>query len=201
MTRVKICGITNSEDANLALDLGADALGFIFYPDSPRYISPPAVREIVDTLPPFVSTVAVMVNPTAVQINECLAISGCNVLQIHGDLPADWQPCCPLIRVCSVADVDDLAEMSNYRRAAAILLDTRVAGLYGGSGKVFDWELAVAAKKYHPSLILAGGLTPANISAAISTVAPYAVDISSGVELEPGKKDAKLLRELFAQIG
>lgn len=201
MTRVKICGITNSEDANLAVKLGADALGFIFYPASPRYITPLAAREIVNSIPPFVSTVAVMVKPTAEQISECLAISGCQVLQIHGEIPAEWQPCCPLIRVCSVANVGDLAVLAEYRSASAILLDTRVAGLYGGTGKVFDWELALEAKKYHPSLILAGGLTSANISEAIKRVSPYAVDISSGVELKPGIKDALLLHELFDNIG
>lgn len=200
MTKVKICGITNSVDADLAVEYGADALGFIFYPPSPRNIIPADAREIISRLPPFVNTVAVMVEPTAEQINECLAISSCRVLQIYGKIPDSWLPTCPVIRVCSVANADDLSVIADFNAASAILLDTRVADLYGGSGKVFDWLLAIQAKQYHRLLILAGGLTPDNIRTAISTVAPYAVDVNSGVERYPGKKDAQLLRKLFTEI-
>ncbi|MHB9024307.1 MAG: phosphoribosylanthranilate isomerase [Armatimonadota bacterium] len=200
--RVKICGITQPDDALLAAEFGADALGFIFYPKSPRYVTPEAAREIIERLPPFVTPVAVVVNETAEEIHRVMTISGCQVVQLHGDEPPElietltW----PAIKSCAVSAPDDLAPIARYPLARAILLDTRVAGQYGGTGQTFDWTIAREARRYGKPIILAGGLTPDNIADAIRAGEPWAVDVSSGVEQEPGKKDPEKLRRLFVAI-
>jgi phosphoribosylanthranilate isomerase len=200
--RVKICGITNREDALLAVELGADALGFIFYPRSPRYLDPAAARAIIDVLPPFVTPVAVLVNESAATIADIMRRSGCRVAQLHGDEPPAlletlaW----PVIKGLPVAAPADLVALDRYPAARALLLDTKVAGQYGGTGATFDWTLARDAKACGRPIILAGGLTPDNIADAIRVAHPHAVDLSSGVELSPGKKDPEKLRRLFAAI-
>lgn len=200
--RVKICGITIREDALLAAELGADALGFIFAPSSPRYLSPEAARAIVDTLPPFVTPVAVMVNEPLARVEEILTLSGCRVAQLHGDTPTDllaalaW----PVVQAVSVAVAEDLAPLSRYPHARAFLLDTKVAGQHGGTGQTFDWTLARQARGAGKPIILAGGLNPDNIADAIAVAQPDAVDLSSGVEREPGKKDHARLRALFVAL-
>ncbi len=201
-TRVKICGITNADDAGLAVALGADALGFIFYPRSPRYLSPAAARAIIDHLPAAVLPVAVVVNETVESVRTILAESGCRIAQLHGQEPPAFLDAVgqPAIKAFSVATEADLASIPAYAGARAILLDTKVAGQHGGTGMPFDWTLARAASACGLPIILAGGLNPENIAEAIRIARPFAVDVSSGVEREPGRKDPARLRALFAAI-
>jgi phosphoribosylanthranilate isomerase len=175
-TRVKICGITTWEDARLSVDLGASALGFNFYPLSPRAISPADAWSIIRRLPPFVEAVGVFVNWPPLVVGALARSLRLGSVQLHGTEPA--------LEV-SVAD--------------AILLDGFARGLHGGTGRTLDWKLARAASQYG-RIILAGGLTPANIAEAIQVAQPYAVDVASGVEARPGRKDPAKLRALFQAI-
>lgn len=200
MTRVKICGITNHEDAHVAVDAGADALGFIFYPGSPRYVTPESVREITRTLPPFVTTVGVFVNETPEHIDEVLRVSGVRVPQLHGEEPPEYLKALPgaikAVRVRSAADIEGLAA---YRDASALLLDAWCETQYGGTGECFNWSLAEGAAQYG-RLVVAGGLTPANVGEAVAKLHPYAVDVSSGVERDKGLKDHALVREFIRTV-
>ncbi|MDD2902012.1 MAG: phosphoribosylanthranilate isomerase [Syntrophales bacterium] len=202
MIRVKICGITNLEDALLAAVLGADALGFIFYPPSPRSVAPDAARAIIAQLPPFVSTVGVFVDEAADTVKKLAATVGLNWLQLQGKEPPEY--CRALdrrvIKVFRVQDEKSLADLAAYQGAAqAFLLDTYKKGQVGGTGETFNWDLALEAKKYGP-IILAGGLTAENVAQAISVAQPAAVDVASGVEAAPGKKDPVKLQAFFAAI-
>ena len=176
--RTKICGITRREDARLAAALGADALGFVFAAGSPRCVTPEAARAIIDALPPFVTPVAVLVDEPLARIREIMAASGCRVAQLHGSEPPalldalEW----PAVKALSVATAEDLAPLSSYPNARAFLLDTKVAGRHGGTGQTFDWTLARRAAGGGTPIILAGGLNPENIVAAIRTAAPYGID-------------------------
>lgn len=201
-TRVKICGITNIADAKLAVDLGADALGFIFFRQSPRYITPIAVKEIITNLPPFVTPVAVVVNESMAEVSSIMEISGCQIVQLHGaESPTFLERLAwPAIKSISVETVNDLVNLSLYHRACAILLDTKVTGLYGGTGATFDWEIVREARNFKRPVILAGGLSPENIVEALRVAQPDAIDISSGIEYEPGKKDAQRMSQLFHVI-
>ncbi len=186
--RVKICGVTRLEDAREALRLGADALGFNFWPGSRRFIAPAAARAIVRALPPLATTVGVLVDPSAEELASAVALSGVQVAQLHGDEPpelCDRAPV-PVVKALRVAGPEVLAALARYR-VAAFLLDAPGPG-YGGSGRTFDWELAREAARRAP-VILAGGLTPENVAAAIRAVRPYGVDVASGVESAPGVKD------------
>ncbi|HEY3376841.1 MAG TPA: phosphoribosylanthranilate isomerase [Armatimonadota bacterium] len=201
-TRVKICGITNLADAMLAVELGADALGFIFFRESPRYISPAAVRKIIDRLPPFVTPVAVVVNESIAQVSEIMSYSGCQIAQLHGDEPPEYlvRLAWPAIKGISIATVHDLALLSRYQQARAILLDSKVAGHYGGTGTSFDWQVARKAHAFGRPIILAGGLSPENIADAMRIAEPDAIDVSSSIEHAPGQKDPERLRQLFEVI-
>ena len=200
--RVKICGMTRLDDALLAAELGADALGFIFYPRSPRYLDPAAARAIIDRLPPFVTPVAVCVNEPLAVVNDIMTRSGCRLAQLHGDEPPAYLEALPwpAMKGLAVATAADLAPIAGYGHARAILLDTKVAGAYGGSGAAFDWQLARAARAYGRPIVLAGGLSPDNIAEAMRIAQPDAVDVNSGVELAPGQKDADRLQYLFAAM-
>jgi phosphoribosylanthranilate isomerase len=200
--RVKICGITNYDDAMLAVELGADALGFIFFPRSLRYIEPDAARAIIAALPPFVTPVAVVVNEPIATVSEIMSRSGCHLAQLHGNEPPGFleRLAWPAIKGISIASALDLVPLAAYTHARAILLDTKVAGQYGGTGTSFDWILARDAKSCGRPIIMAGGLNPENIVEAIRIAQPHAVDIGSGVEQVPGKKDPDRLRRLFAAI-
>lgn len=198
--RVKICGITNYEDALLATDLGADALGFIFAKGSPRTITPDAAGEIIFKLPPFIASVGVFVDSTAEDIQSIIELTGIRCVQLHGnESPSEFTKInVPIIKVFQVHEhfqVDTLLQFP----ASAYLLDTYVEGAAGGTGKTFDWNRAVAAKTYG-RIILAGGLTPGNIRDAVIKVQPYGVDISSGVESMPGKKNKLKLQKLFTEL-
>jgi phosphoribosylanthranilate isomerase len=196
--RYKICGITNMEDALAAVDAGADALGFIFYEKSPRYIPPIEAGEIIQKLPPFISAAGVFVNIERERIMEAAHESGIQALQFHGDetveFCAGWE--LPVIKAFRVQGRDTLIGMKEYS-TSAWLLDAYVPDQPGGTGAKFDWELARQAAENFPRIILAGGLTPANIAAAITQVRPYAVDVSSGVEVSPGRKDHQKMIEFI----
>ncbi|HSW64677.1 MAG TPA: phosphoribosylanthranilate isomerase [Dissulfurispiraceae bacterium] len=193
MLRIKICGITNAGDASAAVEYGADALGFVFYPKSPRSVPPETARMIIESLPPFITTVGVFVNETAETITRIKAETGINMVQLHGEEPpsfcSEWPRIIKAFRIAAMSDLDSLAQYS----ASAFLLDTYSPAEHGGTGQIFNWEVAVEAKRYG-RIILAGGLTPDNIAQAVAKVKPYGVDVSSGVEREKGKKDLDKLR-------
>lgn len=193
---VKICGITNLADAQAAVDAGADALGFMFYEPSARHITPAAAREIIAQLPPRVAKVGVFVNASAETIRRIAAECGLDTLQLHGEetleFCAQFAPL-KVWKAIRVRDESSLGALPDYK-TDAWLLDSYVAGQKGGTGEKFNWELAIAAKDLGRPIILAGGLTPENIATAVRQVRPFGVDVSSGVESGPGKKDAAKVR-------
>ncbi len=195
MARIKICGITNIEDAITAIEYGADALGFVFYPKSPRNITHETARSIIQSLPPFITTVGVFVDEDVSIIEKTLLYTGLSAVQLHGSEPPER---CNLsrkvIKAIRIKDLSDLKSLNSYTNVSAYLLDTYSPHAYGGTGDVFNWEIAVDAKKFG-RIILAGGLTPDNIAEAVKTIQPYGVDVSSGVEGScKGKKDHKKLK-------
>ena len=198
--RVKVCGTTRLKDALLAVECGADAIGFIFYKKSPRYVTAKTAKEICSKLPPFVHRVGVFVNETADKINRIADRCGLDAVQLHGDeSPAFCKKIKRrVIKVVRVKNTASLKEMSRYA-VDAFLLDTYKEHQWGGTGKVFDWELATRAKKYGP-VILAGGLNPGNVKEAIQKVQPYGVDVSSGVEQSPGKKDPRKVKAFLKAL-
>ena len=199
---VKICGITNLMDAFTAVRLGADALGFIFAP-SPRRIAPQTAREIIRALPPFVKTVGVFVNETPASIWKVINDCGLDLIQLHGDeSPALCGELMPYtIKALRIKDESSLQTGQAYhRKVRALLLDTYSKEKAGGTGKTFDWKLAIKVKEQGSPIILSGGLAPANIVAAIQTVRPYAVDVNSGVEERPGQKSPTLIKDLMKNI-
>jgi len=189
MLRVKICGITNRDDALHAAACGADALGFVFFSGSPRCVTPEQVRAIAEVLPPFVSRVGLFVNESPERIRAIAGECGLDVLQLHGDeVPAACVfPPYRVIKGVRPRNSVDLAPLSAYP-VAALLVDAAVPGQFGGTGQRADWQLAAQLAAAH-RVILAGGLTPDNVVAAVQAVRPYGVDVSSGVESAPGKKD------------
>jgi len=199
MVRVKICGITNIEDALLAVELGADALGFVFAP-SPRKISPEAAREIIEALPPFVSRVGVFVNQVRDKVEKIAHLCNLDVLQLHGEESSSYCKAFELkvIKALRVKDSSVLDIISKYE-VDAFLLDTFIGDKHGGTGKTFDWKIAGEAKSFG-EVILSGGLTPENVNEAIVEVEPYGVDVSSGVEAYPGRKDPEKLRAFFNAV-
>lgn len=200
MTRVKICGITTAEDAADAVEAGADALGFVFVPGTPRAVPPEAVARIVATLPPFIATVGVFVNRPLQEILEIAAGCCLQAIQLHGEEPAEVARSIPVkvIKAVRVKDAESLRPLETYP-AHAFLLDTFVEGKPGGTGRVLPWELAAQAK-VPARIILSGGLRPDNVDQAIRLVRPYAVDVSSGVEMRPGRKDRQKVREFIAAV-
>ena len=202
MVRIKICGITNSEDALLAAELGAHALGFIFHKKSPRYVTPEKALSIIDQLPALVLTVGVFVDENPEAVREIAARAGLDWLQLHGNESPEY--CRALdrrvIKAFRIKNEDSLADLARYQGACqAFLLDTYKKGQIGGTGETFDWHLARQATKYGP-IILAGGLTPENVAAAVKIAQPAAVDVASGVEAAPGKKDPEKLRAFIAAM-
>jgi phosphoribosylanthranilate isomerase len=202
-TRVKICGITTWEDARLSIDLGASALGFNFYPLSPRATSPANAWSIIRRLPPFVETVGVFVDWPPLVVDALARALRLSSVQLHGaESPGEVDELIRTQRVIKAVRVKAgfrVASLARYRAADAILLDGFARGLHGGTGRTLDWKLARTARRYG-QIILAGGLTPENISEAIRVAEPYAVDVASGVEARPGRKDPARLRALFAAI-
>lgn len=189
-TKVKICGITNLADAQVAVEAGADAIGFIFYDQSPRYISIEAAAEISKKIPPHVLRVGVFVNAPEEFIFRAISEAGLTLLQFHGDEPPEF---CTQFGVMSMKafrmrNADSLAALADYQ-TDAYLLDAHSESSLGGTGEKFNWDLAVAAQEFGKPIFLAGGLTPENVMQAVQQAQPFAVDVSSGVESAPGKKD------------
>ena len=197
-TKIKICGITNLPDAQLAVELGADALGFIFYAKSPRYIPVSKAADICNALPTFVTKVGVFVDELEYEIEKALGECLLTALQFHGEEPPGFCVKFPAksIKAIRVRDEDSLRAAAEYD-VDALLLDTYTDTQHGGTGKTFDWSLAIKVKELGTPIILSGGLTTVNVQEAIRKVRPYAVDVSSGVEREPGKKDPEKLRRFI----
>ena len=190
--RVKVCGITRSEDAIAAVQCGVDAIGFVFWPHSTRYIDPESARRIAEVIPPFICTVGVYVDPDAAWVEETARAAKLNLLQFHGDESPEFcnqfpQPYIKAIRVKPDADLLQYAQ--RYGAAKGLLLDTYAADMPGGTGHAFDWQLI--PQQLSLPLILSGGLNPDNVARAIKQTQPWAVDVSSGVEASKGIKDEK----------
>lgn len=197
MTKVKICGITNLRDAESAVAYGADALGFVFAA-SPRQVSTATAKKINRAVGPWVATVGVFVNETAENIFRIVSECRLAAIQLHGDEPATFLSRLPGIKVIKafrVSDRADLRQVGLYK-ADAYLFDTRVDGAYGGSGKSFDWKI-LKSRQISKPVILSGGLNPNNVRVAIRMLEPYGVDVSSGVEKSPGRKDLKRMKEFI----
>ncbi len=194
MTEIKICGMTNIDDAMNAAQCGADALGFIFYPKSPRYVSPEAARDIIVKLPRDICKVGVFVNHEAKVIKEIMEFCGLEFIQLHGDESPGYCREFPESRV--IKAISKHASYLSDFPVRAILIDASHTKLYGGTGEKSDWNLAVAVKERYP-LILSGGLNLGNIEEALRIVSPDAVDINSGVELSPGRKDPEKVRKII----
>ena len=203
MARVKVCGITNLDDARACVEVGAYALGFNFYPKSPRYLPPLDAAEIIGQLPEGVFAVGVFVNERdSVAIKAAARMAGIHAVQLHGEESPSF--CNSLndlfiIKALRVGDGFHPAEAARFE-TDAILLDAFKAGLYGGTGEAFDWTVAARTKEFVRKLFLAGGLNATNIGRAIKTVQPYAVDVCSGVESSPGRKDPVKLRAFMDAI-
>lgn len=202
MTRVKICGITRHEDAMAAIDLGASALGFNFYPRSPRYISMRQAARIIENLPPFITKIGVVVNFGPARDIRRLALAlSLNGVQLQGEesraIVKALRPL-PVIKAFRVTEDFDLAVLKRYA-ATAILLDGMVPGKFGGTGKTFDWRVARQVARSH-RVLLSGGLTPVNVEKAILEARPYAVDVASGVESSPGQKDFRKMRAFMGAV-
>jgi phosphoribosylanthranilate isomerase len=206
LPRIKICGITNEADARLAAELGADAIGLNFYPGSPRHVQPNAVEGILRALPPFLEPVGVFVDQPLRQVFETLnRIGRIRTIQWYGDKPelCDAYPF-QLIPTFPVRDQDSLRTITGYlelcrglrKLPAAIAVDAHAQGQYGGTGRPIPWDLLADFQPGVP-LVLAGGLTPENVAEAIRIVRPYAVDVATGVECHPGKKDPELVRRFI----
>lgn len=200
MIKIKICGITNPEDALLAIEYGADALGFIFYRQSRRYVTPEKAKSIIDQLPPLILKIGVFVDEEAETIlktvNEC-RLDG---IQLHGNESPEF---CSKFRRRVIKGLrpqreDEIANIEEYK-VDAFLLDSYHPDMEGGTGTAFDWELAVAAKMFGVPVILAGGLNPENVADAVRLVKPYGIDVASGIESFQGKKDPEKLKEFIEQ--
>ncbi len=203
MVRVKICGITNWQDARAACDAGADALGFNFYEKSPRAISPADAWRIIRRLPPLIAPVGIFVNWTPSAVLSLAAALRLSAVQLHGDeQPGNVAACArhlPVIKAFRAGSGFRLAQFGCFAAASAFLLDAARRGQYGGTGRTTDWAVARRAARTR-LIILSGGLTPENVAEAVRCVRPYAVDVASGVESRPGKKDSGKLREFLREV-
>ncbi len=201
-TRIKICGMTNLNDALSALKAGADALGFVFYKQSPRYIEPEIASEIIRNLPPLVTVVGVFVNEQIDKVREIASYCLLDILQFHGfESPeyCEWYHN-RVIKAFRVKDASSMEEIKKYKdKVSGYLLDSYSEVAYGGTGSTFDWSVAREISRILP-VVLAGGLTPDNVAQAISEVQPYGVDVSSGVESAPGSKDMEKMRSFVESV-
>jgi phosphoribosylanthranilate isomerase len=201
---VKVCGITNAEDAMAAVEAGADALGFIFYEKSPRYVEPAVAGRIISELPPLVMPVGVFVNERLSTVRSVMDICGLAMAQLHGDENASYchelsRPAMKALRLKDRGSLLALAEYQGRGGVRGFVLDAFSEVAYGGTGEVTDWGLAAEVAKSTP-VLLAGGLTPDNVAEAIRSVRPYGVDVSSGVESAPGKKDHAKVRAFLDAV-
>ncbi len=205
-TRIKICGLREHEHVDTAISAGADALGFVLYPPSPRAITLSQCAALTQRIPAFVSTVALFVNPAREEVEAALAGARIDLLQFHGNEPESFCKSFgrPYVKALAVDDSFDLLQSGlHYASAAALLLDTPSAG-HGGSGKTFNWQLINTTNKPSataPRLVLSGGLTAANVADAVSAVRPFAVDVSSGVEISRGVKSSELIQNFCRAVG
>jgi phosphoribosylanthranilate isomerase len=200
-TEIKICGITRLEDALCAAACRADAVGFIFHPPSPRYVTPEAARAIIAALPEGIATVGVFVNRTHTEVEQTVEACGIDLIQLHGDESPAYCRLFPserVIKAVSPGTPEEVSALDLYD-VRAFLVDTRDGNRYGGTGKQCNWDFAKAIGERRP-LILAGGLDPGNIEAALAAVTPQAVDINSGCELAPGIKDHARIRRIVRLI-
>jgi phosphoribosylanthranilate isomerase len=200
MVKVKICGITSLEDALTSIEAGADAVGFVFYPLSPRHIFPEQAADIIRCLPSFVQTVGLFVNEEQSVVNTTADQCGLDIVQLHGEETPEY---CEYVRrrvikAFRVKDITTLDSLVQYH-VSGYLLDAWSPLALGGTGKTFNWEIAAEAANRGHRVILAGGLTPDNVAEAVRLVTPYAVDVSSGVECSPGRKDADKIRTFIIQ--
>jgi phosphoribosylanthranilate isomerase len=196
--KVKVCGITNAEDALAAIEAGADALGFIFYEKSPRYVVPAVAANIIAGLPPLVTPVGVFVNEGLATVRSIMEICRLAMAQLHGDENVSYcrELARPAMKALRLKDRGSLLALAEYQGRGGVrgfVLDTFSELAYGGTGQITDWGLAADVAKSTP-ILLAGGLTPENVTEAIRIVRPYGVDVSSGVESAPGKKDHAKMR-------
>jgi len=196
---VKICGITNEADALAAAEAGADAVGFMFYESSPRFVTPERVRPIAAALPARIAKVGVFVNKPMLEVKLLADLCGLDTLQFHGDEPPDYCRAFAERKVWKAIAVKDSASLGRLPlyEVDAWLLDAFVPGQRGGTGASFNWDLAGEANKLGHPILLAGGLTPGNVTDAVRRVQPWGVDVSSGVELSPGRKDPTKVREFI----
>jgi phosphoribosylanthranilate isomerase len=202
MTRVKICGITNTEDMLTAVEAGADALGFNFWPGSPRCVEPSEAASIIQAVPSQIWTVGVFVDERPERVLEIAAQTRLSVVQLHGsESPEIWErlSSLPRMKAFKVGPAFDVSELARYPSATAFLLDAAVPGMVGGTGRTFDWRKAEEAKRFG-NILLAGGLTAGNVAEAIIRVQPWGVDVCSGVESSPRKKSARLMREFIERV-
>jgi phosphoribosylanthranilate isomerase len=201
MTRVKVCGIRRLDDALLAVELGADALGFVCWPRSPRAVTVDQVRAITDALPPFVATVGVFVNQPPDEIRAAVTGARLTTIQLHGDEAASAYAglAAHVIKALPVGAGFTLSAVEDVPREMTVLLDAHDPERRGGTGRPIEWTVAAAAAKLRP-IVLSGGLTPDNVMRAVESVHPYAVDVSSGVESAPGVKDGTKLRAFFGAL-
>ena len=202
MTRIKICGITELEDARDAALLGADAIGLNFYPSSPRYIDPARAAKIIEKLPPFVTVVGIFVNHPDPQNLEDFALSlGLHAVQLHGNETPDYCSMIQRVKVIKAFRVDSSFRVDTLRNhgSGTFLLDACSPDQFGGTGKSFDWDLVFGANAFG-SIIIAGGLNPGNVSQVVGTLHPFGVDVASGVESKPGKKDYDKMRRFIEGV-
>ena len=200
-TRIKICGITSVEDALAAARLGADAIGLVFFPPSPRYVEVEQAAEIAAALPPFVTTVGLFVNADEQTIADVVSRVRIDLIQFHGNECKDYcglhqRPYIKAVRMSDDVDLDK--QLNDFSQARGLLLDTYKAGVPGGTGEQFNWDRVPA--HHADKIILAGGLTPENVKDAVSQVHPYAVDVSGGVESAPGKKDTEKMARFIEAV-
>lgn len=202
--KVKVCGITNGEDALAAVESGADALGFVFYEKSPRYVVPAIAGQIIAELPPLVVSVGVFVNEGLATVRSIMDTCHLGMAQLHGDENASYchELSRPVIKALRLKNRESLLALAEYQGRGSVrgfVLDTFSELAYGGTGQVIDWTLAAEVAKSTP-ILLAGGLTADNVTEAIRVVRPYGVDVSSGVESAPGKKDRAKLRAFLEAV-
>lgn len=205
ITRVKICGITNREDAAMVVEAGADALGFVFVPGTPRVVSAESAADIVRQLPPFITRVGLFADEEAGRVHDVLGQTGIETVQFHGDESPEYcrsfRDRVRVVKAFRIRGPETLERMSDYTGSVdAFLLDAWAPGALGGTGIRFDWSLMMGGRPRGAPLVLAGGLNPENVAEAVRRVRPFAVDVSSGVERAPGKKDPSKVCEFVQAV-
>lgn len=198
--KLKICGLTNKKDVDDAISLGVDALGFIHYLKSPRYVDEEKIHELTYSIPPFVTTVGVFVNESTEKINSIVKNCNIDIVQLHGDETPEqcMQINSRVIKAIHINTIDDIKYIGKYNGiVSGILLDTKVKGVYGGTGKTFDWGVALAAKDFDIPIILSGGISIHNVNQAIELVNPDGIDLCSSVESSDGIKDYEKMKDII----